>query len=131
MSGAVLDVPAYVACIAAAIAQSIARGEHGFQVAAYLGNDLIVDACAGEVDRGDGARLDGTTLFPIFSVTKAITITAIHLQAERGLLDVDLPIARYWPEFGVRDKHRMTIRDVLSFPFVKPRITTQNQRPPR
>jgi CubicO group peptidase (beta-lactamase class C family) len=98
----------------AALKESLRRGEHGFQVAAYLGEELIVAAHAGSVSCGNGRPLDNSTLFPIFSVTKAIAITAVQVQAERGLIDVDLPVARYWPEFGVRGKHRMTVRDVLS-----------------
>ena len=53
--------------------------------AAYLGEELIVDAWIGDADPAAGRPVDGDTLFPIFSVTKGFTTAAIHLQAERGL----------------------------------------------
>jgi CubicO group peptidase (beta-lactamase class C family) len=88
-------------------------GEEGLGVAAYLGDELIINTWAGLADSGTGRVVDERTLFQVFSVTKAFTATALHVQAERGLVDYDLPIARYWPEFGARGKHRITVRDAL------------------
>ncbi|MDX6507564.1 MAG: hypothetical protein QOG06_2208, partial [Gaiellaceae bacterium] len=100
-----------VSCVDERIERGLARarelGEQGLQVAAYLDGEQIVDAWT-----GDG--VDGSTLFPIFSVTKAITATAVHLQAERGLVEYDAPLARYWPEYGTRGKEAVTVRQVLS-----------------
>jgi CubicO group peptidase (beta-lactamase class C family) len=50
----------------------------------------------------------------VFSTTKGITYTAIHILAERGLLDYDDPVARYWPAFAARGKSRVTIRQLLT-----------------
>jgi CubicO group peptidase (beta-lactamase class C family) len=58
--------------------------------------------------------VDGETLFNVFSVTKAITATALHIQADRGLVSYDAPIARYWPEFAAHGKEKATVRDALS-----------------
>ena len=88
-------------------------GEEGLGVAAYLDGELIINTWAGLADSATGRVVDERTLFQVFSVTKAFTATALHLQAERGLVDYDLPIARYWPEFGARGKHRITVRDAL------------------
>jgi CubicO group peptidase (beta-lactamase class C family) len=96
-----------------AIEEARSAGEEGVAVAAYLGDELIVNTWAGLADSETGRPVDETTLFQIFSVTKAFTATALHLQAERGLVDYELPIARYWPEFGQRGKHRITVRDAL------------------
>lgn len=92
---------------------SRAAGEEGLGVAAYLGDELIINTWAGLADSDAGRQVDETTLFQVFSVTKAFTATALHIQAERGLVDYDLPIMRYWPEFGGRGKHRITVRDAL------------------
>jgi CubicO group peptidase (beta-lactamase class C family) len=100
--------------IEAAIQKSIAMGETGVQVAAYLGDQLIVDAWGGVADPNTGRLVNGDTLFCPFSVTKAITVTALHLQAERGLIDYDAPVAKYWPEFAVNGKGQATVRDALS-----------------
>src|SRR5690242_6847601 len=88
--------------------------ERGLQAAAYLDGELVVDAWAGVADPATGRLVDGETLFTSFSTTKAITATIIHLLADRGLLEYDAPIARYWPEFGARGKERITLRQALT-----------------
>lgn len=92
---------------------AIDRGERGVQVAAYLGEDLIIDSWIGHAD-SRGTAVTGSTLFPIFSVTKGLAATAIHLQAERGLLDYESPAADYWPEFKVNGKQDITVRQLLT-----------------
>lgn len=90
------------------------KGEIGIQVAAYLGDELVIDCWAGVADPDTGRMVDGNTLFNVFSVTKAVTATAVHVQAERGLLDYDAPVARYWPEFAQNGKGDITVSDVLN-----------------
>jgi CubicO group peptidase (beta-lactamase class C family) len=98
-----------------AIDEAVADGkETGIQVAAYLKDELVVDAWAGTTEAAGASKVDGDTLFPVFSVTKAITATALHIQAERGLIDYDQPIARYWPEYGTHGKERTTVRHALT-----------------
>jgi CubicO group peptidase (beta-lactamase class C family) len=100
--------------IVAGLTHALELGEVGVQVAAYQDGELIVDAWAGEVDPKRGTQVDGSTLFSTFSVTKAITVTALHLQAERGLVAYDAPVATYWPAFAANGKDRITVRQVLS-----------------
>jgi CubicO group peptidase (beta-lactamase class C family) len=101
--------------VQAAIEQAIRdKGEIGIQVAAYLGDELVIDCWAGIADPATGRRVDADTLFNVFSVTKAVASTAIHIQAERGLLDYDGPIATYWPEFAANGKGNITVRDALT-----------------
>ncbi len=88
--------------------------EIGIQVAAYLGDDLVIDAWAGVTEGGGRRQIDGDTLFNAFSVAKALTATALHIQAERGLVDYDQPLARYWPEFGGEGREKVTVRHVLT-----------------
>ena len=96
----------------AALAQAVELGEVGVQVAAYVGDDLVLERWVGEAR--PERPVDGDTLFPVLSVSKAVTATAIHIQAERGLVDYDASIATYWPEFGKHGKGTVTIRHVLS-----------------
>jgi CubicO group peptidase (beta-lactamase class C family) len=96
-----------------ALQTALERGERGVQVAAYLGDELIIDGWIGEAD-SHGTAVTGSTLFPIFSVTKGLTATAIHLQAERGLLDYETPAAAYWPEFKANGKQDITVRQLLT-----------------
>ena len=50
----------------------------------------------------------------MFSNIKAVTATALHLQAERGLVDYYKPVAQYWPEFGKYGKDKGTVFDALT-----------------
>ncbi|MER5261778.1 serine hydrolase domain-containing protein [Actinosynnema sp. NPDC002837] len=100
--------------IHAALDRALELGETGIAVAAYHRGELIVDAVAGLADAERGIPADRRTLFPVFSVTKGVTALAVHLQAERGLLDLDAPIARYWPEFAVNGKGATTVEQALS-----------------
>jgi CubicO group peptidase (beta-lactamase class C family) len=97
----------------AALEHALSLGEVGVQVAAYLGEEILVDTWVGSVER-DGAEVDGDTLFAVFSVTKGIVATAAHLQAERGLLDYNERVTAYWPEYGRHGKEVTTVADVLS-----------------
>jgi CubicO group peptidase (beta-lactamase class C family) len=90
------------------------KGEIGLQVAAYLDGKPVVDAWGGVADLTTGRRVNRDTLFPVFSVVKAVTAIALHIQAERGLIEYEAPIARYWPEFAANGKGNATIRDALS-----------------
>lgn len=90
------------------------QGEIGIQVAAYLDGELVIDCWAGTADPATGRAVDGDTLFNVFSVSKALASTAVHVQAERGRLEYDMPVARYWPEFGAHGKSDITVRDVLT-----------------
>src|SRR5438105_4263094 len=97
-----------------ALERALELGEIGVQVAAYIGDRLIVDDAIGVANLDTGSPVTSETLFPAFSVGKSVVVTTVHLQAERGKLELDQPVARYWPEFGQRRKQGITIRDVLT-----------------
>lgn len=102
------------AALADAVTAAIDNGgECGLQVAIYAGGALAAEAFGGVADVTTGAAVTRDTLFPIFSVCKALTATALHLQAERGLIDYDAPIARYWPQFAVNGKDKATVMNAL------------------
>jgi len=88
--------------------------KRGLQVAIYAGEQLVVDAWAGVADPATNRPVDGETLFTVFSTTKGIIATLIHILVARGTLDYDTPIARYWPEFGARGKGAITVRHALT-----------------
>lgn len=50
----------------------------------------------------------------VFSASKAITAMLVHKLAEEGGIDLDAPVARYWPAFGRKGKADITIAQVLS-----------------
>lgn len=88
--------------------------EIGVQVCAWIGEEQIVDCWAGLADANKGTPVDGDTLFNVYSVSKAVTATALHIQVERGLVEYDAPVATYWPEFAQAGKDAVTVRQVLS-----------------
>jgi CubicO group peptidase (beta-lactamase class C family) len=103
------------AVVRSAIVREIDAGrEIGVQVAAYLDGELVIDTWAGVADPRSGRPVDGTTLFNVYSVTKAITVTALHLQVDRGLLDYDARVADYWPEYAANGKGGTTVRHVIT-----------------
>lgn len=114
--------------VEAALQRAIDLGETGIAVAVYHQGKLIIDAVAGKVSK-DGASVTKSTLFPVFSVTKGVTALAVHMQADRGLLNTNDPVAKYWPEFGANGKQDITIEDALShragIPQMPPGVTPE------
>jgi len=73
----------------------------------------VVDLWGGYKD-GEGTLWSRDTMAPSFSTTKGVAATLLHIYADRGLIDYDAPVARYWPEFGQAGKAKITVRQVLS-----------------
>jgi CubicO group peptidase (beta-lactamase class C family) len=97
-----------------ALDSAVELGELGIAVAVYIGDELVVDEWAGLTNDQGNTPVGPGTLFPILSVTRAMTTTALHVQAERGLVEYDSPVARYWPEFAQAGKHDVTVRQILT-----------------
>ena len=108
-----MSVAGVEAGVRAALERAVELGEVGVAVAVYIGDDLVVDEWIGLTADGDGLPVQRETLFPVFSVTKAMVATSLHLQAERGLVDYDAPVASYWPEFAQAGKGDITVGHVL------------------
>jgi CubicO group peptidase (beta-lactamase class C family) len=103
------------AAVQATLDRLVGEGrEIGVQVCAYLGEEKVVDCWSGLADPATGRKVDADTLFNVFSVSKAVTATAAHIQVERGLLEYDAPLATWWPEFAQGGKGEVTLRHVLS-----------------
>jgi CubicO group peptidase (beta-lactamase class C family) len=93
----------------------IAEGQEvGLQAAAYLDGELVLDTWAGTADEQTGRVVDGDTLFVVFSATKGVTGTSIHMLAERGKIDYERPVADYWPAYGKHGKAATTVRQAMS-----------------
>ncbi len=77
------------------------RDEIGAAVAVWVEGDLVVNLWGGYADAAapdaHGAK---TPWRSVFSGIKGLTSTCVHLLADRGELDLQAPVARYWPEFG-------------------------------
>ena len=88
--------------------------EVGAACAVYRDGRPVVDIWGGLADRATGRPWERDTLVVVFSCTKGLTATLANLLIERGLLDPDAPVARYWPEFAANGKDGIPVRWVLS-----------------
>jgi CubicO group peptidase (beta-lactamase class C family) len=90
------------------------RGEVGASVCVSLGGETVVDLWGGITDRASGRPWERDTLGLVWSCTKGATALCAHVLVSRGLLDLDAPVARYWPEFAQAGKGAITLRLLLS-----------------
>jgi len=86
----------------------------GASVAVRLGDRLVVDLWGGHTDADRTRPWGPDTLVNVWSTTKGAVALVAHLLADRGLLDLDAPVARYWPEFAAAGKQDVTVRHLLS-----------------
>jgi len=91
-----------------------AGAEVGAAVAVWVDGELVVNLWGGHADARRRRLWREDTLASIFSGTKGLTSTCMHLLADRGEIDLDAPVARYWPEFGQAGKEEITVAAVLS-----------------
>lgn len=89
------------------------KGPGGAAVCVYHRGRCVVDLWGGVKDES-GAPWLRDTMCVSYSTTKGVITTALHVLADRGLLDYDAPVARYWPEFAQAGKGAITVRDVLT-----------------
>ncbi|GGW39628.1 serine hydrolase domain-containing protein [Streptomyces xantholiticus] len=90
------------------------RGELGAAVTVLVGGEKVVDLWGGWADRGRTRPWQSDTLVNVWSTTKGPTALCAHVLADRGLLDLDAPVADYWPEFAAAGKKAVLVRHLLS-----------------
>jgi CubicO group peptidase (beta-lactamase class C family) len=92
----------------------IQSGLHpGAQFVVLKHGQVIFDGAAGLANIRKNVPVTKETPFLIFSSTKAFTAICIHHLVEAGKLELDAPVAVYWPEFGCKGKQSATIRHTL------------------
>jgi CubicO group peptidase (beta-lactamase class C family) len=106
------------------------RGELGAAVTLFVDGRMVVDLWGGVSDRDTGRAWSKDTVAVIFSCTKGIVALCVATLVERGLVELDAPVARYWPEFGQGGKREITVRCLLShragLPVVDRTLTLQD-----
>jgi CubicO group peptidase (beta-lactamase class C family) len=85
----------------------------GGALCVYLHGEPVVDVWTGYADRRGTEYWTADTGAMVFSVTKGLAATVIHRLADRGLIDYDVPVSQYWPEFGANGKADITVREVM------------------
>src|SRR6201995_5492749 len=92
------------------------------QFCAYLRGQRVVDLWGGEDVAADDIQ-------GVYSSTKGVSGVCIALLVQRGALDLDAPVSRYWPEFAGGGKGDVTVRVALShqagIPGVEPQLTLE------
>lgn len=87
---------------------------YGSQVAVYKDGKPVYSRHGGFTDRRRSVPVTEHTPFMIYSVTKSLVASAVHRPAGQGMLDLEAPAARYWPEFAAGGKESITVEDLLT-----------------
>ncbi|MGW0866490.1 serine hydrolase domain-containing protein [Streptomyces sp. NPDC002611] len=90
------------------------RGELGAAVAVTVGGATVVELWGGWADAERSRPWERDTLVNVWSTTKGPVALCAHILADRGLLDLDAPVAEYWPEFAAAGKEKVLVRHLLS-----------------
>ena len=96
--------------------------EENFAARGEVGASVCLRDSSGRtlVDLWGGTHADKTTPWTrdtvsiVFSCTKAATALCAQLLIDRGQLDPEAFVTRYWPEFGAQGKEKTTVRDMLA-----------------
>jgi CubicO group peptidase (beta-lactamase class C family) len=98
-----------------AFAENFAQGgEVGATVAATVDGKLVVDLWAGHADAARTRPWTRDTIVDIASSTKGLATISAHRLVDAGLLDLEAPVARYWPEFAQAGKATIPVHFLLS-----------------
>ncbi|MFP6729550.1 MAG: serine hydrolase domain-containing protein [Alphaproteobacteria bacterium] len=88
--------------------------DQGAAFAVVSDGRLIVDLWGGRADAAGGRPWARDSLVNVWSTTKGVVALAMAMLVERGTLDYEAPVARYWPEFAAGGKGDMTVGCMLS-----------------
>ncbi|MFG2573896.1 serine hydrolase domain-containing protein [Streptomyces sp. NPDC048481] len=91
-----------------------ARGELGAAVSVTVDGVTVADLWGGWADPARTRAWERDTLVNVWSTSKGPTALCAHVLADRGLLDLDAPVAAYWPEFAAAGKEGVLVRHLLS-----------------
>ncbi len=97
-------------------AANIASGaDLGASLAVTIDGEFVVDLWGGWADEARTRPWDADTVTNVWSTTKMMTSLTALLLVDRGELDLDAPVARYWPEFGAAGKSGIPLRHLMSY----------------
>jgi len=98
-----------------ALERNIDSGEEvGASIVVDLDGEIAVDLWGGFRDEAGTQPWTRDTITNVWSTTKTVTSLAALMLVERGQLDVDAPVAAYWPEFAANGKQDVLVRHVMS-----------------
>ena len=98
-----------------AFEQNFADGlELGAALSISVDGRNVVDLWGGHLDAAQTRPWERDSLVCVFSCTKGVVAIATMWAVARGLLDLDAPVAKYWPEFAAADKGDIPVRWLLT-----------------
>ena len=104
--------------------------EIGASVAVIWRGELVVDLWGGSADRARTRPWERDTIVQVFSISKIMLALCMMMLVDRDQLDLDAPVARYWPEFGQGNKDRVTVHQALTHqagvPGFRPPVTFED-----
>ena len=101
--------------VAAVFQCFLGNGEElGASITVDLDGKDVLNIWGGFADAEKTKPWDEDTVCCIFSTTKTISALAVLKLVDRGLIDIDEKVARYWPEFAANGKENIRVRHVLS-----------------
>jgi CubicO group peptidase (beta-lactamase class C family) len=89
------------------------RGEVGASLCVVHDGTTVIDVWGGSADLDRYRPWEADTVSVVHSCTKGATALCLHLLVARGLVDLEAPVAQYWPEFATNGKERTTVRMML------------------
>ena len=88
--------------------------EVGASVAVSQDGEMVVDLWAGYADAAKTKPWQRDTTVLVFSTTKVMTTLCALMLIDRSELDIDSPVARYWPEFAQKGKDKVLVRHLFN-----------------
>lgn len=86
----------------------------GASFAASKDGEIVVDLWGGWADEERTRPWTKDTIVNVYSTTKTMTALTALLLADRGVLDLHAPVAKYWPEFAANGKGAIKVSHLLS-----------------
>ena len=103
------------AAVRTAFEANLANGtDVGASFCATLEGETVVDLWGGFADEEKTRPWEQDTIINVYSTTKTMTALTALLLADRGELDFDAPVARYWPEFAANGKDAVKVSHLMS-----------------
>jgi CubicO group peptidase (beta-lactamase class C family) len=94
---------------------NLASGEDlGASFCATVDGEIVVDLWGGFADEARRRAWERDTIVNVYSTTKTMTALTALMLADRGELDFDAPVARYWPEFAANGKADVKVSHLMS-----------------
>ncbi len=106
--------PAFISVREALERNFTEHGEIGSAVCIYHQGEKVVDLWGGYQDAARTIPWREDTMCIMYSIAKSMCVLCVHILADRGQVDLDAPVADYWPEFAQNGKENVLVRHIIS-----------------